>query len=322
MSNKFKFDQHLLELSESTEIEPAKQEWVKICNHTREDNDQLCICQHYIKHVTYLYNEKTHHVITVGTGCATKFKMREDKMKEDIFQQILKEVLSKGDYGSIDNLVEYSQVVYQQLVDHFEKEMETGTLDQLEKLSVELEEVITRHKLVHLQEILSRLIVKRDQLRAEEDEKKQRQLERERLQQLERKRTQQLERERMQRERDNWKEENENRRQEHTSRQLEQTRQERLQKERTSIELERKRLQKEQQSTKKPNLVNFQGLEIPEEWLSTQPLYLEYIAEITPMQRKALQIAMIHLKTSFDLARSNGFVEWLAKRVAPSSESR
>ena len=62
--------------------------------------------------------------------------------------------------------------------------------------------------------------------------------------------------------------------------------------------------------------VMFEGIAIPEEWLTTQPLYLEYIAQMTPTQRKALHIAMTHLKTSFDLSRSNGFVEWRAQQGA------
>jgi hypothetical protein len=78
------------------------------------------------------------------------------------------------------------------------------------------------------------------------------------------------------------------------------------------------------------SFVRFEGIEIPEEWLTTQPLYLEYITAMTPMQRQALQIAMTHLKTSFDLARSNGFVEWSTQRAvvgaaaeaASSTESR
>ncbi len=67
--------------------------------------------------------------------------------------------------------------------------------------------------------------------------------------------------------------------------------------------------------------VMFHGIEIPEAWLTSQPLYLEYIAEMTPMHRKALHIAITHLKTSFDLARSNGFVEWRAKRLAAAAEA-
>jgi hypothetical protein len=66
-------------------------------------------------------------------------------------------------------------------------------------------------------------------------------------------------------------------------------------------------------------MVNFEGMQIPEEWLTNKPLYLEYITEMQPMQRTALQIALSHLKTSFDLERSNGFVEWRAKRSAAAA---
>ena len=67
------------------------------------------------------------------------------------------------------------------------------------------------------------------------------------------------------------------------------------------------------------NTIYFEGLEIPEKWATTDTIFLEYIADMTPIQRTALKIAMSHLKTSFDIERSNGFVEWLSSR---SSESR
>ena len=35
-----------------------------------------------------------------------------------------------------------------------------------------------------------------------------------------------------------------------------------------------------------------------------------YVAQLTPLQQKAHQIAIDHLKTSFDIYRSNGFIEW------------
>jgi hypothetical protein len=63
----------------------------------------------------------------------------------------------------------------------------------------------------------------------------------------------------------------------------------------------------------------FEGIEIPEKWVTDHPIYLEYIAEMTPIKRSALKIAMEHLKTSFDIERSNGFAEWLSTR---STESR
>lgn len=35
-----------------------------------------------------------------------------------------------------------------------------------------------------------------------------------------------------------------------------------------------------------------------------------FITQLTPLQQRALAIAREHLKTSFDLERSNGFHEW------------
>ena len=64
--------------------------------------------------------------------------------------------------------------------------------------------------------------------------------------------------------------------------------------------------------------LHFEGVEIPERWVTEHPIYLEYIMEMSPIQKTALKIAMVHLKTSFDLERSNGFVEWLSSRSAES----
>ena len=36
----------------------------------------------------------------------------------------------------------------------------------------------------------------------------------------------------------------------------------------------------------------------------------EYISQLTPLQMKAYEIAKDHLKTSFDITRSNGYNEW------------
>ena len=38
-----------------------------------------------------------------------------------------------------------------------------------------------------------------------------------------------------------------------------------------------------------------------------------FISQLTPLQQRAFAIAKDHLKTSFDLERSNGFIEWMSK---------
>lgn len=37
-----------------------------------------------------------------------------------------------------------------------------------------------------------------------------------------------------------------------------------------------------------------------------------YLEQLTPLQKIAYEIAKDHLKTSFDITRSNGFNEWLS----------
>jgi hypothetical protein len=62
--------------------------------------------------------------------------------------------------------------------------------------------------------------------------------------------------------------------------------------------------------------VNFEELKLPiTDHLKTYPLneqreIFEYLNEMDEINRKAYLIAHDHLKTSFNIARSNGFKEW------------
>jgi len=48
--------------------------------------------------------------------------------------------------------------------------------------------------------------------------------------------------------------------------------------------------------------------------LSTLDLSVnDYINQLTPLQIKAYEIAKDHLKTSFDITRSNGYNEWVSR---------
>jgi len=42
----------------------------------------------------------------------------------------------------------------------------------------------------------------------------------------------------------------------------------------------------------------------------------QYLAQLDDMQRKAMEIAQSHLGTSFNIKRSNGFIEWQKKQPA------
>jgi ribosome biogenesis GTPase A len=40
----------------------------------------------------------------------------------------------------------------------------------------------------------------------------------------------------------------------------------------------------------------------------------QYIAQLDDVQHKAMEIAKSHLGTSFNIKRSNGFIEWMKKQ--------
>ena len=66
-------------------------------------------------------------------------------------------------------------------------------------------------------------------------------------------------------------------------------------------------------------LIEICGIHIPKDWLATIPELTAYIEYMGPLQRKSFVIAMEHLKTSFDVSRSNGFADWLKSRSTSSS---
>ena len=39
-----------------------------------------------------------------------------------------------------------------------------------------------------------------------------------------------------------------------------------------------------------------------------------YLAQLSPIEQKALAIAMEHLGSSFNILKSNGYIEWLKSR--------
>ena len=51
----YKFDIHLLKLSQSEDLEIAKTEWFVVHREEREKKTGLCICQQKLKNIIYMY---------------------------------------------------------------------------------------------------------------------------------------------------------------------------------------------------------------------------------------------------------------------------
>jgi hypothetical protein len=47
---------------------------------------------------------------------------------------------------------------------------------------------------------------------------------------------------------------------------------------------------------------------------ATKEKVIKYLSQLTPIEVKAYKISVIHLKTSFNLLRSNGYNEWLKEQ--------
>jgi len=71
---------------------------------------------------------------------------------------------------------------------------------------------------------------------------------------------------------------------------------------------------------KQAEILNFDSLNMKiSDLLKTYPLELqldiyEYLCGLDEIERKAYDIAYTHLGTSFNIARSNGFKEWLKSK--------
>lgn len=46
----------------------------------------------------------------------------------------------------------------------------------------------------------------------------------------------------------------------------------------------------------------------------TKTIVVEYLSQLSPIERRAYSIAKEHLKSSFDILHSNGYVNWVKER--------
>ena len=148
MDAKYKFEKNLLHVSlEQINIDIAKKEWKLF--HEENGSNGLCICQHHIKNINYLYNTKTKNIIMVGSTCYKKFKMENGKIKNTILNTVLCELI-KGQYSNIDDT--YCRMVETQLLNYFENKYEQykHSVELLKTLSFSLNEIISEYELEFL----------------------------------------------------------------------------------------------------------------------------------------------------------------------------
>jgi hypothetical protein len=153
--SKYQFERNLLYASESEDIEIAKTEWHIIVKETRKKQDGHCICQRNIKHVTYMYNIKTNHTISVGTKCVKKFGLNSDKYVPLGLRTVLSDFISNASYEIIDDIVEYSDNVEDKVIEFYANKISnTSVLIILVNLQIEIEYLIAEYHIQYLDNVL------------------------------------------------------------------------------------------------------------------------------------------------------------------------
>ena len=202
----YKFENNLLKLSINTSIDGALIEWNEIYKEMRDENTGLCICQRKIKNIYFMYNKLTKKTISVGSNCYTKFGFKKNGViKNPIFYNVIKNILQKGEYEIIEDIVSYVNKIEDSLIKYIKNEYDNIInkhpikLDKLEELIKNIENLINEYDIQYLLNIFNEIKerLNKEQLKKLEKERLEKeQLEKERLEK-ERLQKEQLEKERL-----------------------------------------------------------------------------------------------------------------------------
>jgi len=197
----YNFENNLLKLSLNQDINYALLEWDYIYNDICNEKSGLCICQHKIKNIYFMYNKLTNNMINVGSNCYKKFGFKKNKkINNPIFYNVIKNIFQKGEYEIINDLNNYVNKVEELFIKYITNEYNIIInkypikLDKLEELLNNIDNLINEYNIQYLTSIFNEIKEKINKLKKETLEK----LEKERLEKLEKER---LERERLERER-------------------------------------------------------------------------------------------------------------------------
>lgn len=174
---KYKFDQHLLELSRSKNIECAAKEWLFVEKDKRKGS--LCICQHKIESINYMYNSYTKYLIIVGDGCFKKFGLSKKPIDNPLLREVFQDILmTKGEYEIIDDILEYTKHIQMQLIQRIQNEYVKHKNDMvnLAKILDNIKDLLEKYDLNYLhvlyEEIQKHMMnekIKKEEKRTEEE---------------------------------------------------------------------------------------------------------------------------------------------------------
>jgi hypothetical protein len=151
----YTFNTNLLKLSRSNDIHVAKTEWLVIYKEQRPEKTGLCICQHTLKNVTYMYNIYSKYTICVGTSCCKKFNLSTTTLGNTALREVAEGMLRRGEYSMFDNIIEYANSIETQLLIHIQTKYEKTihNLNGLKHLHSTTRDLVDNYALSYLANI-------------------------------------------------------------------------------------------------------------------------------------------------------------------------
>ena len=148
---RFNFDENILKLSSTNDINKIGDEWVIIDKQTLPTQSGQCICQRKIKHIVYLYNAITKQCTLVGSKCLTKFGKRITRTGNPVLVDMFKQYNKDSSYELIDDIFAYSENIKQRLEEYIEKQYKNKI--NLDELLSNIKELIDDYGFVGLTEL-------------------------------------------------------------------------------------------------------------------------------------------------------------------------
>ena len=165
ITKSYKFNENLLKLSSHDNLNDAINEWYLIDTIKTETNDNICICQHKVKNLNYMYNIITKHTIICGVTCCKKFKLKSKEIKNNILLQILKTQI-KGEYCIINNVLEYSESIKNKLIQYFNEKINEN-IETLKDLLNDINNLIITYHMDYLDEVKQNILLHIDKIEIE-----------------------------------------------------------------------------------------------------------------------------------------------------------
>ena len=137
----YKFKKNLLLLSYSKDLKESINEWVKVGEHKTKLRCNKCICQHTLKYMTIIYNNKTGKYAGVGDTCYKHITDQNNQSGQSDQTGQSGKNDQNGEYEDIDDINKYSDDIKKILeMDYKVKFNECDTCSELNDLLIEIKE--------------------------------------------------------------------------------------------------------------------------------------------------------------------------------------